>query len=85
MYLVNKIQTHLQIWKDKFLSLGGRVVFLNSVLTSIPLYYLSLFKISSWCLLKIDKIRRSFLWARVDKGSHRHIALIRWSIICTPK
>jgi hypothetical protein len=85
MDLVNKIHICLQIWKGKFLYLGGRVVLLNSILTSIPLYYLSLFKIPSWCLLKIDKIRRSFLWAGVDKGSHRHIVLMRWSIICTPK
>jgi hypothetical protein len=55
MDLVNKIQTRLHVWKGKFLSLGERVVLLNSVLTSIPLYYLSLFKIPSWCLLKIDK------------------------------
>jgi hypothetical protein len=85
MELINKIQSRLQVWKDKFLFLGGKVVLLNFVLTSIPLYYLPLYKILSWCLLKIDKIRRSFLWARVDNGSHRYITLMRWSIIYTPK
>jgi hypothetical protein len=85
MELIHKIQSRLQVWKDKFLSLGGRVVLLNSVLTLISLCYLSLYKVPSWCLLKIDKIRRTFLWAGVDKGSNRHIALMRWSIICTPK
>jgi hypothetical protein len=85
MDLINKIQSRLQIWKGRFLSLDGKVVLLNSVLTSKPLYYLSLYKIPSWCLLKIDKIKRSFLWTGADKGSHRHVVLIHWFIVCTPK
>jgi hypothetical protein len=60
-------------------------VLLNYVLSSIPLYYISLYKVPSWCLLMIDKICKNFLWAGVDKGTNRHIALMRWSIICTPK
>jgi hypothetical protein len=60
-------------------------VLLNSVLTSIPLYYLSLYKVPSWCIIQIDKIHRVFLWAGVDKGSNRHIVLMCWSIVCTPK
>jgi Reverse transcriptase (RNA-dependent DNA polymerase) len=85
MDLVHKVQSRLQVWKGKFLSLGEQVVLLNSVLSSIPLYYLSLYKVPSWCLLKIDRIRRYFLWAGVDKGNKRYMALMHWSIVCIPK
>jgi hypothetical protein len=80
--LVTKIQCRLQIWKWKFLSMGGRLVLLNSILSSILLYYLSLFRIPVWCLNKIDKIRRDFLWAGVDSKKY---SLVRWSIVCSPK
>jgi hypothetical protein len=60
------------------------VVLLDSILSSIPLYYLSLYNVPSWCLLKIDRIRRNFLWAGGDKGNKRYMALMRWSIVCTP-
>jgi hypothetical protein len=64
MELVTKIQCRLQVWKDKFLSMGGggHLILLNLLLSSILLYYLSLFRLSVWCLHKIDKIRRDFLW-----------------------
>jgi hypothetical protein len=58
MNLIHKIQSRLQIWKDKFLSLDDRVFLLNSVLSSIPLYYLSIYRLSSWCLNKINRIRK---------------------------
>jgi hypothetical protein len=39
-------------------------VLLNFVLTSISLYCLSLYKIPSWCLIKIDKIHMTFFMGR---------------------
>jgi hypothetical protein len=77
MELIIKIQCRLQVWKGKFLS-----ILLNSVLSSIPLYYLSLFKLPVWCLHKIDKIRRDFLWAGVDSKKY---PLVRWFVVCSPK
>ena len=44
--MVTKIRKRLVVWKGKYISFAGRVTLLNSVLSSIPLYYLSLFKIS---------------------------------------
>jgi hypothetical protein len=47
MGLIHRIKSNLQVWKGKFLSLGGQIVLLNSVLSLIPLYYLSLYKVPS--------------------------------------
>jgi len=42
--LINRIKARLSGWKSKYLSLGGRLVLLKSVLSSLPDYALSFFK-----------------------------------------
>lgn len=44
------------------LSIGGILTLLNSVLTTIPLYALSVYKLPLTVIKMIDKIRRRFLW-----------------------
>ncbi|GAU51777.1 hypothetical protein TSUD_415630, partial [Trifolium subterraneum] len=52
-------------WKSRFLSFGGRLVLLKSVLTSLPVYALSFFKTPSgkWCWRML--VDREGLWFRV--------------------
>jgi hypothetical protein len=83
--LIDKIHKKLPQWKGKHLSLGGRLVLLNSVLSSIPLYYISLFKIAAWVLFRIDQIRKRFLWAGVNSSTTRKYYLVRWATICRAK
>ncbi|GAU46724.1 hypothetical protein TSUD_100160 [Trifolium subterraneum] len=45
--VVNRVRSRLTIWKSRFLSFGGRLVLLKSVLTSLPVYALSFFKAPS--------------------------------------
>ena len=59
--VILRIQKRLSMWKRKFLSFGGRVTLINSVLTSLLLYYMSIFKVSICVIKRIDKIRRVFL------------------------
>ncbi|GAU43220.1 hypothetical protein TSUD_241100 [Trifolium subterraneum] len=42
-----RLQNRLSGWKSRFLSFGGRLVLLKSVLTSLPVYALSFFKAPS--------------------------------------
>jgi hypothetical protein len=42
--IVGKIENKLGSWQGRFLSLGGRLVLINSSLTNVPLYMLSLYK-----------------------------------------
>ncbi|XP_020266848.1 uncharacterized protein LOC109842372 [Asparagus officinalis] len=41
--LIDSLHRKLSIWRSKQLSIGGRLVLLKSVLSSIPLYYMSFF------------------------------------------
>jgi hypothetical protein len=42
--VVDRIASRLLSWNNKFLSFGGRLVLLKSVLSSLPVYFLSFFK-----------------------------------------
>jgi hypothetical protein len=58
---------------------------LNFVLSSLPIYYLSLFKIPKGILSKLDQIRKRFLWAGVDNVSKRKYHSARWDSLCLRK
>nr|ABD32615.1 RNA-directed DNA polymerase, putative [Medicago truncatula] len=45
--IVNRIKSRLSGWNSRFLSFGGRLVLLKSVLTSLPVYAISFFKAPS--------------------------------------
>ena len=50
------------------LSFGGHLILVNDVLSTLPLYFMSIFKLSSWVLKKIDCICCSFLWSALDSA-----------------
>lgn len=83
--LVEKIEKRLQSWKSKLLSLGGRVTLLNSVVSAIPLYWISfLYNMPTTIRLRIDKLRRRFLSYGGNTVRKKH-ALINWSRVCRSK
>jgi hypothetical protein len=69
--------------KGKLLSYGGRLVLINSVLSSLALFMLSFFEIPKGILHKLDYYRSRFFWQGDDhKKKYR---LVKWKIICRPK
>jgi hypothetical protein len=65
------------------LSVGGHLVLINSVLTSLVMFMLSFFEVPRGVLEKIDYYRSSFYWQSYQhKKKYR---LVRWNIICEPK
>lgn len=81
--LLNKIISRLVTSKSKLLSLDGRLTLVNSVLTAIPTYWMSIFKLQFGSLC-IDKIRRDFLWSGPDTH-HSKIRLVSWTRLCKSK
>nr|GEX15696.1 ribonuclease H-like domain-containing protein [Tanacetum cinerariifolium] len=79
----SKVSSRLSKWKLKLLSIGGRLSLLKSVLTSIPLYHMSIFKVPIGVLNHLESIRRNFFYG-VD-GSDRKLAWIGWNMVLTSK
>lgn len=81
---VEKIEKKLDGWKGKLISRGGRLQLVNSVLSSIPIYFMACFQLPRWVLKRIDMIRRQFLWGKTD-GSVNGTSLMNWDTVCLPK
>ena len=60
--LLELLSSRLNNWGDRFISLGGRIVLLNSVLNSIPIFFLSFMKMPLKVWGRIVRIQREFLW-----------------------
>jgi hypothetical protein len=60
--LIEKIQHKIPNWKGSLLSMGGRVVLLDSVMSVTHLYMLSLYKLLVKIKKKLDSFRCQFLW-----------------------
>jgi hypothetical protein len=81
--LLNSLRKRLRAWGNKYVSLGGRIVLLNSVLNAIPIFYLSYMKIPVHVWKKICRIQRDFLWG--GRGGVKRINWVKWETICKPK
>nr|GEZ88023.1 RNA-directed DNA polymerase, eukaryota [Tanacetum cinerariifolium] len=55
--VISKISSRLSKWKAKSLSIGGRFTLIKSVLTSFPLFFMSIYKAPMGALHKLESIR----------------------------
>jgi hypothetical protein len=76
-FLIDKVDKRLQSWKCQLLSLGGRLTLINYVLLVVPLYTLSIYKVSKQVVKKLDSLRNKFLWQGSDRSSKKY-ALVKW-------
>ncbi|XP_039021868.1 uncharacterized protein LOC120154112 [Hibiscus syriacus] len=74
-----KIQSRLQSWKSKVLSFGGRLTLIRSMLSNLPVYFISLFPIPKGVVDFIDKVIASFV---LKGNSERGIHWLNWKSVC---
>ena len=68
--------SRLSSWKGKSLSLAGKLCLIKSVLTSLPLFYVSLFSMPITVVKEVKRLQKNFL---LDWGSeNRKIAWVAW-------
>ncbi|PHU22559.1 DNA gyrase subunit B, chloroplastic/mitochondrial [Capsicum chinense] len=70
--ILEKIEKKLCRWKAQYLSLGARLILINSVLDSLPTCVMSL----------LDKLRMKFLWQGNREGKGLHFSKLEG---CIPK
>jgi hypothetical protein len=67
-----------------YLSYGDKLRLVNSVLSSLPTFYLATLNVYKWVLSEFDKYRRHCLWRTKDLEDNKP-ALASWDLVCMPK
>jgi hypothetical protein len=80
-HIEERIEKRLSSWKGKYLSVGGRLVLINSVLSSLPMFMLSFFEVPKGVLEKWITSYHTFWQHDSQKKKYR---LTKWSIMCQP-
>ncbi|GLT63247.1 hypothetical protein SLA2020_358250 [Shorea laevis] len=81
--VVKKFRAKLAVWKSAVLSFGGRLTLLNSVLSALPTFYMSLFLMPKIVIDELVSIQRNFLWGGPELK--RKISWVKWDAICCRK
>jgi hypothetical protein len=82
--LVDRVAASLSGWKGRLLTKTGHLTLVNSVLSSIVIYHMSVFQLSKWAIRRIDKIWRNFLWRGTEEARGGH-CLVSWKRVQRPK
>lgn len=81
--MVDKFKNKLAGWKRRMLSFAGRVELIKSVLSNLPVYYMSLFRMPQGIVKELNKIQSAFLWGGSDLK--RMIHLVKWKDVSVSK
>ena len=82
-WMIQKYEKRICHWTHKLLSLGGRLILVQSVLSSIPLYWMGLAPIPASTLNKLRSITFAFLWGSIENNRRYH--LVNWQSLLWPK
>ena len=80
--MVSKFEKRISHWTNRLLSMGGRLVLIQSVLSSIPVYWMALVPIPSSILDKLRKMIFSFFGGSSSKSKKIHLA--DWHLLARP-
>lgn len=83
MPLVEKIKKRMKSWTGRFLSHGGRLQLISSVITSLANFWLSAFRLPSSCLKEVESLCSAFLWSGPELKTSK--AKVSWKEVCLPK
>ncbi|XP_028114698.1 uncharacterized protein LOC114312635 [Camellia sinensis] len=81
--VINKFKSKLASWKKKLLSFGGRLTLIKTVLSSLPVYYLTIFKVPVGVAKQLDKIQAKFLWGGSEIKKKLH--MVKWEKVTMKK
>ena len=70
--ILEKMEKKLSGWKRLYLSKGDRLTLLKSTLSSLPMYFLSLFTFPKAVAARIESTQRNFLWGS-SEGSFKYL------------
>lgn len=79
--VLDKVRVRLAGWKIRMLSFAGRLTMVKSILSCLPVYYLSPFKMPEGVAKEFERIQAAFLWGGSDL--RRNVHLVKWEKVTT--
>ncbi|KAJ9535832.1 hypothetical protein OSB04_un001013 [Centaurea solstitialis] len=77
------VKRRIMDWKNRWLSFAGRLQLINSVLSSISVYWSSMFLLPVSVVKEVEKLLRNFLWSSGE--AIRGKAKVAWKVVCLPR
>nr|GFA73292.1 RNA-directed DNA polymerase, eukaryota, reverse transcriptase zinc-binding domain protein [Tanacetum cinerariifolium] len=81
--VIDKVKERLSKWKMKALSIGVRFTLLKSVLGSIPIFHMSIYKAPMRVLKELESVRRQFFNGHDPKS--KKASWVKWSTVTSAK
>ncbi|GJS59063.1 RNA-directed DNA polymerase, eukaryota, reverse transcriptase zinc-binding domain protein [Tanacetum coccineum] len=81
--LVEKVKAKVNCWKNRMLTYVGRLQLISSVLSSIHVYWASVFMLPKMIINDINRLLKGFLWCQGDLTKGK--AKVAWENVCLPK
>ncbi|GJX71932.1 RNA-directed DNA polymerase, eukaryota, reverse transcriptase zinc-binding domain protein [Tanacetum coccineum] len=81
--IVDRVRRRLSKWKMKMLSIGGRLTLVKSVLGSMPIFHMSMFKVPTGTLRTLESIRGKFF--NGHETSSKKVSWVQWNKVLAPK
>ncbi|GJW54813.1 RNA-directed DNA polymerase, eukaryota, reverse transcriptase zinc-binding domain protein [Tanacetum coccineum] len=81
--LTEKVKVKVQDWRNRSLSYAGRLQLIASILSSMQIYWASVFLLPRTIIKEINELLKAFLWCQGELIKGR--AKISWENICKPK
>jgi hypothetical protein len=69
--MLDSFRKRLGSWGNKYISLGGRIVLINAVLNSLPIFFLSFIKIPVKVWREVVCIQRNFIWGGLSSKNKK--------------
>lgn len=82
-FMLQKILRRLDSGEGSYFLLGGQLTLTHASLSDVPMYYLSLSKVSVAVANRIERVMRDFLWPR--DGESKRDSLVSWEVCYNSK
>nr|GEV37248.1 RNA-directed DNA polymerase, eukaryota, reverse transcriptase zinc-binding domain protein [Tanacetum cinerariifolium] len=81
--IVDRVRRRLSKWKMKILSIEGRLTFIKSVLGSMPIFHMLMFKVPTGILRILESLHGKFF--NGHKISCKKASWVQWNKVLAPK
>ena len=80
---IDRVNSRINGWKEKLLSMGGKEILIKSVAQAVPVYAMMVFKVPKKICKGITDTISQFWWG--DDNDHKRMHWLEWWKLCVPK